>query len=43
MSSERYTEQKISQAARGAALDGTSTIFGESLFAGLVLRVSFNL
>ena len=43
MSSEHYTEQKIRQAARGAVWEGKSITFGESLFAGLVLRVSFNL
>ena len=43
MSSEQYREQKISQAARRAAWEGKSITFGESLFAGLVLRVSFNL
>ena len=43
MSSEHYTEQKISQAAIGAAWEGKSITIGESLFAGLVLRVSFNL
>ena len=43
MSSEQYREQKISQAARAAAWEGKPITFGESLFAGLVLRVSFNL
>ena len=40
MSSERYAEQKISQAARAAAWEGKSITFGESLCAGLLLRVT---
>ena len=42
MSSEHYAEQKISQAARGAAWEEKPITFGESLFAGFILRVSFH-